>query len=93
LASANKLWRIEITRTAEKQITKLDRTVQASIFQFLGERVQTSADPRQLGKPLHGDKKGLWRYRVGDYRLICDIQNERVVVMVLEVGHRKEVYR
>jgi len=93
LASASNFWQVEISRTAEKQITKLDRAAQSSILRFLRERVQTAEDPRRLGKPLHGDKKGLWRYRVGDYRLICDIQDERIVVMVLRVGHRKEIYR
>lgn len=90
---ARKTWRIEITRTAEKQITKLDRGAQKSILRFLRERVAGAEDPRQLGKALQGEKRGLWRYRVGDYRLICDIQGERVTVLVLEVGHRKDVYR
>ncbi|MFY9743464.1 MAG: type II toxin-antitoxin system RelE/ParE family toxin, partial [Candidatus Sulfotelmatobacter sp.] len=85
-------WRIEITRTAERQITKLDRTAQKSIQKFLRERLLAADDPRSLGKPLHGDKRGLWRYRVGDYRLICDIQDERITVIVLEVGHRRNVY-
>jgi mRNA interferase RelE/StbE len=93
LASANKTWRVEISRTAEKQISKLDRVVQSSILQFLRENVQSAADPRQFGKPLRGDKKGLWRYRIGNYRIICDIQDDRVVVLVLLVGHRKDVYR
>jgi len=66
---------------------------QESIIQFLRERVQTAEDPRQLGKPLHGDKGGLCRYRVGDYRLICDIQDERITILVVRVGHRKDVYR
>ncbi|HTU42487.1 MAG TPA: type II toxin-antitoxin system RelE/ParE family toxin [Candidatus Aquilonibacter sp.] len=86
-------WRIEITRTAERQITKLDRTAQKSIQEFLRERLLVADDPRSLGKPLHGDKRGLWRYRVGDYRLICDIQDERITLIVLEVGHRRNVYR
>ena len=86
-------WKVEISRTAERQIGKLDQSVQLSIVKFLRERVASAADPRQLGKPLRGDKKSLWRYRVGDYRLICDIQYGRVTVLVLEVGHRKEVYR
>jgi len=93
LASASRTWQVEISRTAEKQIAKLDRVAQKSILQFLRERIQIAADPRQLGKPLHGDKKGLWRYRVGDYRLICDIRDERIVVLVLRIGHRKDVYR
>ena len=86
-------WRIEITRTAEKQITKLDRRAQKSIQQFLRERLRPAPDPRQWGKALQGEKRGLWRYRVGDYRLICDIQDERITILVLELGHRKDVYR
>jgi mRNA interferase RelE/StbE len=93
LASPSRTWRIEITRTAEKQIQKLNRTAQEAIIQFFRERVQTAENPRQLGKPLHGDKGGLWRYRVGDYRLVCDIQDERITVLVVRVGHRKDVYR
>jgi mRNA interferase RelE/StbE len=93
LVSPNKAWRIEITRTAEKQIRKLDRTAQTSIIRFLRERIEPADNPRQLGKPLHGDKGGLWRYRVGDYRLICDIQDEKITVLVLRVGHRKDIYR
>jgi mRNA interferase RelE/StbE len=88
-----KTWRIEITRTAEKQITKLSRTAQKSIQRFLRERLLSAENPRQWGKPLHGEKRSLWRYRVGDYRLICDIQDEKLVALVLEVSHRKDVYR
>lgn len=92
MASEGKSWRIEITRTAEKQIQKLDRKAQDQITRFLRERVQPAENPRQLGKPLRGEKRGLWRYRVGDYRLICDIQDEKISVLVLSVGHRKEIY-
>jgi mRNA interferase RelE/StbE len=87
------VWTIEIARTAEKQIKKLDRPTQAAIVRFLRERLKSAENPRQWGKPLHGDKRGLWRYRVGNYRLICDIQDERITVLVLEVAHRKEAYR
>ena len=93
MVSPSKTWRVEISRTAEKQIQKLDRTAQASIIRFLRERVQVADNPRELGKPLHRDKGGLWRYRVGDYRLICDIQDERITMLVVRVGHRKDVYR
>jgi mRNA interferase RelE/StbE len=86
-------WTIEIARTAEKQIKKLDREAQKSIVRFLRDRLSSTDNPRQWGKPLHGDKKSLWRYRVGDYRLICDIQDERITVLVLRVGHRKDIYR
>jgi mRNA interferase RelE/StbE len=93
LVSPSKTWRIEITRTAEKQITKLSRPAQKLIQKFLRERLMPADDPRQWGKPLQGEKQRLWRYRVGDYRLICDIQDEKVIVLVLEVGHRKGKYR
>ena len=88
-----RVWRIEVARTAEKQISKLGRPAQKAIQRFLRERLLAAENPRQWGKPLHGEKQSLWRYRVGDYRLICDIQDEKVVVLVLEVGHRKDVYR
>jgi mRNA interferase RelE/StbE len=93
LASSVKRWKIEITRGAAKQIKKLERTGQAAILRFFRERLQLAENPRQWGKPLHGEKGGLWRYRVGDYRLICDIQDEKITVLVLRVGHRKDVYR
>lgn len=93
MASPDRTWRVEITRTAEKQIQKLNRAAQESIVRFLRERIRLAENPRQWGKPLDGDKVGLWRYRVGDYRLICDIQDERITVLVIRVGHRKDVYR
>ncbi len=86
-------WRVEISRTAEKQLTKLDRQAQAKILNYLKERVQPPVNPRQFGKALHGDAHGLWRYRVGDYRLICDIRDQTTTIVVLAVGHRREVYR
>jgi mRNA interferase RelE/StbE len=87
-----KTWRIEITRTASKQITKLDREAQESILDFLRERLSPADNPRQWGRALQGEKRGLWRYRVGDYRLICDILDEKITILVLELGHRKDVY-
>jgi mRNA interferase RelE/StbE len=87
------VWTIEISRTAERQINKLDASTQKSIVRFLRERLKTAENPRQWGKPLQGDKRGLWRYRTGDFRLICDIQDEKITVLVLEVAHRKDVYR
>ena len=86
-------WTIEITRSAEKQITKLDRKAQRLIVGFLRERLAPCDDPRQWGKALHGDKARLWRYRIGVYRLICEIQDKKVRVLLLQVGHRKDVYR
>ncbi|HTV54373.1 MAG TPA: type II toxin-antitoxin system RelE/ParE family toxin [Terriglobia bacterium] len=86
-------WHIEFTRTAEKHMRKLSRQAQTDILDYLRERVRPAADARQLGKALHGDKQGLWRYRVGDYRIICNIEDQSRKVVVLAIGHRKDVYR
>lgn len=86
-------WLIEITEAAQKDIKKLDRKVQKDIVRFLHERVEPAADPRQVGKMLKGDLGDLWSYRLGDYRIICDIQDNVVTVLVLRVRHRKSVYR
>ncbi len=86
-------WTVEISSTAAKQMGKLDREVQSRILRFLREKIATEEDPRRLGKPLRGEKAELWRYRIGDYRVICQIQDWRVIVFVLRVGHRKDVYR
>jgi mRNA interferase RelE/StbE len=86
-------WTIEFRPNARSELRRLDRPVQRRIIQFLQQRVITVGDPRQLGKPLHGDKGELWSYRVGDYRIICMIQDQRLVVVVVSVGQRREVYR
>jgi len=86
-------WRVEFKRTAEKQISKLDRPAQARILSYFRERVQPSENPRQFGKALHGEGQDLWRYRIGDYRAICEIDDAEGRIVVLAVGHRKEVYR
>jgi len=86
-------WRVEITRTTQRQIAKLDRQGQAALVRYLRQRVQQAENPRQFGKAPRGEKKGLWRYRVGDYRIICDIQHSAKTALVLALGHRKHVYR
>ncbi|AGW88585.1 type II toxin-antitoxin system RelE/ParE family toxin [Cupriavidus sp. DF5525] len=87
-------WRIEITQTAEKQLAKLDRPVARRIVTFLRERVAASADPRSLGEALKGSELGEYRkYRVGDWRLICQIEDARITVVVLRLGNRRNVYR
>ncbi len=89
----NLAWKIEITRTATRQIKKLDKAVQKRILSFLRVKLEKTSNPRLYGKALQGEKVNLWRYRVGDYRLICKINDDIVTVLVLSVGHRKEIYR
>jgi mRNA interferase RelE/StbE len=86
-------WTIEITVTAQKQIGKLDRQVARQIYRFLRERLATDENPRRMGKRLVAMGTEVWRYCVGDYRVLCDIRDERLVVMVVKVGHRSDVYR
>lgn len=72
---------------------KLDLSTQRRLINYLEQRVIASRDPRQLGKPLHGDKGEFWSYRVGSYRIIALIEDNRLVVVIVSVGHRRDVYR
>lgn len=84
-------WNLEISPRAQQQLDKLDRTTARRISKFLYERVGRLNDPRQIGEPLQGTLVGLWRYRVGNYRIICTLEHERLVVLVLRIGHRSEI--
>lgn len=85
-------WEIDYSETATKFLTKLDKQNAKRIVDFMSTRVSTLKDPRTLAKPLKGNLSSLWRYRVGDYRIICDIQDEQIMVSVLTIGHRKSIY-
>ncbi|WP_227651853.1 type II toxin-antitoxin system RelE family toxin, partial [Klebsiella pneumoniae] len=80
------VWQIELSATAAKQLAKIDRHDAKRIAAFLRERLASVDDPRQLGKALTGPLGGLWRYRVGNYRIICDLQGKRLIILVLEIG-------
>ena len=87
-------FKVEFDPDAVKDFKKLDRPIQQRLVGFLRERVATLDDPRSIGETLSGTKLGqYWKYRVGDWRIICDIQDSRIVVRVLRVGIRKEIYR
>jgi mRNA interferase RelE/StbE len=87
-------WKVELSEAAAREIDKLDPQVARRILKFLHERVAKLDNPRSLGEPLHGSKLGeFWKYRVGNYRLICSIEDQQLVVLVLRVGDRREVYR
>lgn len=88
----NEEWKVEFKPTAFKELKKLDRKIQNKIFQFLDRLIQNYDTPRFVGNALQGKYKGLWRYRAGDYRIICEIQDLRLIILVLNVAHRKEVY-
>jgi mRNA interferase RelE/StbE len=85
-------WTVEISDFAEKQLSKLDRPVQKRLLDWLDDRIEGCKNPRHFGEPLRGDLAGLWRYRVGDFRIICEIQEQRLVVLALAIGHRRDIY-
>lgn len=87
------VWRVEFDRAAVRDLRKLGSEVERLILRYLRERIAKSDDPRRFGHALTGDRKGLWRYRVGDYRIVASIEDDRFVVLVVTVGHRREVYR
>jgi mRNA interferase RelE/StbE len=91
-SASRSVWTIEFDDRARRELRRLSAEVQASIFRYLRERIDGSADPKQFGKPLRLNLAGLWRYRVGDYRLICRFENDRLVVLVIKVAHRSRVY-
>lgn len=86
-------WKIEIGGDALKQLKKIDKADAKRIFAYLRERVALRDNPRELGKPLTGELNELWRYRVGDYRIIARIEDAELVILVVRVGHRRHVYR
>ena len=85
-------WDVELTPTALKQLKKIDRKWQSEILDYLEDEIAVLDDPGSRGKPLSHDKNGLWRYRVGDYRIICQILDEEYVLVAVTIGHRKKVF-
>ena len=87
-------WKIELTPTADRELDKLDPQVGRRILRFLHQRIAPLDDPRRLGEALQGDDLGsYWKYRIGNYRVIAEIQHRQVRVLVIRIGHRSKVYR
>jgi mRNA interferase RelE/StbE len=85
-------WTIEYDPRVERDFRRLDRAVQKEILDYMDARIAPAEDPSAFGKPLRNSLKGLWRYRIQDYRVICEIQEGRLVVLVVAVGHRSKIY-
>jgi mRNA interferase RelE/StbE len=86
-------WRIEYLSAARRQLKRLDPQISRRILGFMRELVESEKDPRAIGKALTGELAGLWRYRLGDYRIVCEIEDKKLLVTVIKAGHRGEVYR
>lgn len=86
------MYHVNLTETAKKQLSKLDKYTQRLITSWLKKNIDGCEDPRIHGKPLAANLKGKWRYRIGDYRVICEIQDNKLIVLAISIGHRKEIY-
>ncbi len=85
-------WKIEFLDTAKRELKKLDKRWQLVILDYLEDEITNLDNPRNRGKALVGDKQGLWRYRVADYRIVCEIHDAELLIVAITIGHRKNVY-
>lgn len=86
-------YKIVFTNRAKKQLQKLDKPIIALIIGWIEKNLVNCTNPRQYGKSLTGDKSGKWRYRIGEYRLISEIEDDIITILILEIGHRKNIYK
>ena len=86
-------YRVEYTKQAVKQLKKLDKPTASLIIGWIEKNLVECENPRQYGKGLVANHRGEWRYRIGNYRLIADIQDEKITILILNVGHRREIYK
>ncbi|MDI6026406.1 type II toxin-antitoxin system RelE/ParE family toxin [Corticibacterium sp. UT-5YL-CI-8] len=86
-------WKLEYAGSARKFVEKLDPQTRQRIRSFIETRLAVLDNPREAGKALKGPLATFWRYRVGDYRIICDVQDDRLVILVVMIGHRRDIYR
>lgn len=87
------VWKINYTKKANDDLAELDRPIKKRISDFLEDRIANLDDPRNMGKVLSGKLGDYWRYQLGDYRIICDIQDKEITILVIKINHRKDVYR
>lgn len=86
-------YRLLFSKRALKELKKMDKAVSALIFAWLKKNIYGAADLRAFGKALTGDKKDMWRYRIGDYRVLADIEDENLTIIAIEIGHRRDIYK
>ena len=87
------VWQIEFNHYAKKDLAKLDKQIAKRITNFIRERISTLENPRVMGAALSGSRLGdFWKYRVGDYRIICEIQDQKIKILVIKIGHRSDIY-
>jgi len=88
------IWTIKYSREATKALKKMDRQQARRIQTFIKEKLMTAKDPKDLGEPLKGEILGLfWKFRIGDYRIIANIDQKEIIIQIIKIGHRREIYR
>jgi len=87
------VWKVEFSKKVLKTLDRIDSEARKRILEFLYKKVKNLSNPRSVGKALIGTDTKIWRYRVGDYRILCEIEDNIVTILVIGVGHRKEVYK
>lgn len=85
-------YHVVYTKKAEKSLRKLSKQTQTLIYGWIGKNLEGCENPRRHGKGLTANRSGQWRYRVGDYRIIAEIQDDKIIILVLNIGHRSEIY-
>ncbi len=86
-------YHVEFSKNADKEFSKLDSFTKRLIISWIYKNLEDTEDPRSKGKPLKGDKKDQWRYRIGDYRIIAKIIDNKLIILVIKIGHRRDVYK
>lgn len=87
------MYKVEFSIESANYIRKMDNSARTTLLKWINKNLVNCEDPRVHGKSLTGNKKGIWRYRVGNYRVLCDIQDEVLTILVLEIGHRSKIYK
>lgn len=86
------MYKVEFSKKALKELKKIDRSTSLLIVGWVRKNLEGCTDPRQTGKALKGNLNNLWRYRIGDYRLIAEIHDENIIILIMNIGHRKDIY-
>ena len=87
------MWHLEFSKRADKQLAKMDAGIRRIIVSWLLKNIEGCENPRAHGKGLTGNRSGEWRYRIGDYRILCEIKDNELIVLALKVGHRRSIYK
>lgn len=87
------MYKVRFEKNAQKSLKKMDDQQSKIILAWINKHLVNCSNPRSFGKPLVGNHKGKWRYRIGDYRLMCNINDSTVTILMLEIAHRKDIYK